>query len=79
MAPNLTSRSVHFKLDEPTANTLRNKDKETMESTQQADYYRDGLGSRAPLDTNNLNEKEEKLIHEGVCYDQIVCQVSNLN
>lgn len=40
-------------LDKSTANILRNKDREFHKTTHQRDYYKDGLGSSAPFNSDN--------------------------
>ena len=53
MAPNHKMRSADQTLDKNTANILRNKDKEFHKTTHQLEYYKDGLGSCAPLNSDN--------------------------
>jgi hypothetical protein len=44
-------------VDTATAKTIRNKEKQLIQSTNRTDYYKDGLGTRAPLNANDLEEK----------------------
>ncbi|RNA40418.1 hypothetical protein BpHYR1_013636 [Brachionus plicatilis] len=64
LVPNQRLRNAHS-IDARTANTLRNKEKELMQSSQRIDYYKDGLGTRAVLDSDNLNEKQKRIIESG--------------
>ena len=47
-------------IDPRTANVLRNKEKEMMQTSQQSSYYKDGLGTQAPFNSDNLGEKINK-------------------
>jgi hypothetical protein len=43
-----------------------------MQTTHQIEFYKDGLGTRAPLNTDNLNEKAAKLDKTGVVDETMV-------
>lgn len=58
--PNPRLRVDERSIDMITANVLRNKEKQLMQSTQQADYYKDGLGTQAPVNSDDLVEKKKK-------------------
>lgn len=51
---------------------LRNKERELLQTTQQVDYYKDGLGTRAPLNSDNLDEKNLKLEKTGIVDETLV-------
>lgn len=63
-----TSQSI----DARTANTLQNKEKELMQSSQRIDYYKDGLGTRAVLNTDNLDEKQKGIIDSNPLTENMV-------
>ena len=44
-----------------------------MQTTNQIDFYKDGLGTRGPLNTDNLKEKNEKLDKKGLVDETLVC------
>ena len=58
--PNPRLRVPNHTLDARTANVLRNKEKQLLQTTQRTDYYADGQGTRAPLNSDDLLEKKEK-------------------
>ncbi len=58
MVPNPKLRPDDRSIDLITANVLRNKERQLMQSTNQADYYKDGLGTQAPLNSDDLIEKK---------------------
>ena len=59
-------------IDARTANVLRNKEKQLMMSSNQIDYYKDGLGTHAPLSSDNLLEKKKKYDSTGQVNDKMV-------
>lgn len=70
--PNPRIRPKSEQLDARTANVLRNKERELMQTTHQIDYYKDGLGTRAPLNSDNLEEKMAKYQETGEMNDEMV-------
>lgn len=71
LAPNPRLRVSHS-IDSRTANALRNKEKELMQSSQRIDYYKDGLGTRAVLKTDDLEEKNRRLNENGERNEEMV-------
>lgn len=71
-APNRRTRSPNQQLDARTANALANKERELMQTTHSIDYYKDGLGSRAPLNSDDLNEKCARYVQTGHVDNQMV-------
>jgi hypothetical protein len=43
-----------------TAKTILNKQKQLIQSTNRIDYYKDGFGTRAPLNSSDFEEKNGK-------------------
>lgn len=43
-----------------------------MQSSHQADYYKDGLGSQAPLNSDDLLEKKAKFEQTGEINENMV-------
>lgn len=58
LVPNPALRNEHLAIDERTANVLSNKNKELIESTQRTDYYIDGRGTRAQINSDDLLKKK---------------------
>ena len=50
---------------------LRNKEKQLSQSTQRLDYYADGLGTRAPLSSDDLLEKKVRFEQTGHIKDEM--------
>ena len=69
LMPNPRLRAQKHSLDARTANVLRNKEKQLHQTTQRTDYYADGLGTRAPLNSDDLLEKKEKYEKTGQLSD----------
>lgn len=63
--PNPKLRVEDRSIDMITANVLKNKEKQLMQSTQQADYYKDGLGTQAPINSDDLLEKKMRFEKTG--------------
>lgn len=63
--PNPRLRPEERSIDLLTANVLKNKERQLMQSTQQADFYKDGLGSQAPLNSDDLCTKKLKYEQTG--------------
>ena len=57
LVPNPAIRNESLAIDERTANVLRNKSRELIQSTQRASYYMDGVGTRSQIKTDDLLEK----------------------
>ena len=70
--PNPRLRVDERSIDMITANVLRNKEKQLMQSTQQADYYKDGLGTQAPVNSDDLVEKKKKYESTGKINETMV-------
>jgi hypothetical protein len=70
--PNPRLRPEERSIDIVTANTLRNKEKQLRQSTHQADFYKDGLGSQAPLNSDDLDEKKNKFEQTGQINETMV-------
>jgi hypothetical protein len=70
--PNPRLRPASHQIDRRTANILENKEKELMQTTQQTDYYKDGLGTRAPLKSDNLEDKISKYEQTGQIDEEMV-------
>ena len=60
VVPNPKLRVDERSIDPMTANVLRNKEKQLMQSTHQAEFYKDGLGTQAPLNSDDLVEKKAR-------------------
>ncbi|KAK7483600.1 hypothetical protein BaRGS_00025153, partial [Batillaria attramentaria] len=63
LAPNLQTRDADMRVSAPTANALRNIEREQWMTSQQLDYT--GLGPSNPLALDNIDEKYHKLITTG--------------
>lgn len=63
--PNPRLRVEERSIDLITANVLKNKEKQLMQSTHQADYYKDGMGTQAPINSDDLLEKKMKFEKTG--------------
>ncbi len=73
LVPNPKLRGSEERLiDQRTANVLRNKEKQLMQTTQQADYFKDGLGSQAPLNSDDIIEKKVKFDSTGQINENMV-------
>ena len=70
--PNQKLRNFSASLDTKNWNILRNKERDLMQTTHQIDFYKDGLGTRAPLNSDNLNEKAAKLDKAGIVDETMV-------
>lgn len=70
--PNPRLRVEERSIDMITANVLRNKERQLMQSSHQADYYKDGLGSQAPLNSDDLLEKKAKFEQTGEINENMV-------
>ena len=70
--PNPRLRSEERSIDLITTNVLRNKERQLMQSTQQADFYRDGLGSQAPINSDDLLEKKARFEQTGEINENMV-------
>lgn len=77
MVPNPKIRTAHS-IDTRTANTLQNKEKELMQSSQRIDYYKDGLGTRAVLKTDNIDEKLKGIIDNNPLTEDMVGKIHNI-
>ncbi|CAF0732237.1 unnamed protein product [Brachionus calyciflorus] len=64
LTPNPRLRASH-PIDARTANTLKNKEKELMQSSQRIDYYKDGLGTRAVVNSDDLDERKKRFLETG--------------
>lgn len=62
LTPNRRLRSLEQQIDARTANILANKERELMQTTSNIDYYADGLGTRAPLNSDDLDEKYARIL-----------------
>ena len=71
LTPNPRLRVSHS-IDFRTANALRNKEKELMQSSQRIEYYKDGLGTRAVLKTDDLEDKNRRLNETGDRNEEMV-------
>jgi hypothetical protein len=56
-----------------TANILINKDKELLQSSNRIDYYVDGQGTRAPVNSDDLLEKQARFQATGDINEEMVC------
>lgn len=66
LAPNRRLRSAGQQIDARTANVLANKERELLTTTtHRADYYMDGRGTRAPLDSDDLADKVARFVQNG--------------
>jgi hypothetical protein len=70
--PNPKIRSPALQIDPITANILINKDKELMQSSNRIDYYVDGLGTRAPVNSDDLHEKHARYEATGQVDEEMV-------
>lgn len=76
LAPNRNIRAPEERLDARTANVLANKERELMQSANQIEYFADGLGTRAPLNSDDLTEKVARFVSTSqVVQDKMVCFV----
>lgn len=74
LAPNRNIRAPEERLDARTANVLANKERELMQSANQIEYFADGLGTRAPLNSDDLAEKVARFVSTSqVVQDKMVC------
>lgn len=65
LAPNPRKRTFTGSLDPQAWNILRNKERELMQTQNQIDFYKDGLGTRAPFNSDNYHEKQDRLEKTG--------------
>jgi hypothetical protein len=70
--PNPKLRSEEHSIDARTANALRNKERQLIQSTQRTDFYADGLGTRASLNSDDLLEKKVRFETNGQINDNMV-------
>lgn len=76
LAPNRNIRAPEERLDARTANVLANKERELMQSANKIEYFADGLGTRAPLNSDDLAEKVARFVSTSqVVQDKMVCFV----
>ena len=66
-------RQTSLQIDANTADILANKERELMQTSNRIDYYKDGLGTRAPLNSDNYNEKQIKLDQTSKIDEEMVC------
>jgi hypothetical protein len=72
LVPNPALRNEKLSINERTANVLRNKDRELMQSTQRTDYYIDGIGTRSQINSDDLLKKNVELELTGKNNDTLV-------
>lgn len=65
-------RTEERSIDARTTNVLRNKEKQLMMTSNQMEYYKDGLGTHAPLSSDDLLEKKLKYDSTGHVNDTMV-------
>ncbi len=75
LAPNTKLRPEDRSIDVRVANVLRNKEKQIMQTTNKIDYYKDGLGTHAPLNSDDVYEKKTKYELTGSIKDSMVISV----
>ena len=71
--PNTKLRPEERSIDARTANVLRNKEKQLMITSNQMEYHKDGLGTHAPLNSDDLIEKKQKFDLTGQVNEKMVC------
>jgi len=72
LVPNPKLRAEERSIDLRTANTLRNKEKQLMMTSNQIDYFKDGLGTHAPLNSDDVIEKKANYEATGSINDSMV-------
>jgi hypothetical protein len=66
-------RPPALQIDPVTTNIVINKEKELMQSSNRIDYYFDGLGTRAQLNSDDLHEKQARFEATGKIDEEMVC------